>query len=567
MGTTSLRQRRRLATAGAALFATLITITSHGASSDALFDETRRVLFLGDSITYSGAYVEFIEAYVTTHDPDHKVELINVGLPSETVSGLSEEGHAGGRFPRPDLHERLDRVLAQTKPDWVFACYGMNDGIYLPFDEMRFTRYREGIAWLRKKCEEVGARITLLTPPTFDETRGGKPGYAETLQRYSKWLLEQRERGWDVIDINGPMTAHLEAQRESDPGYFLAGDGVHCGPEGHWIMAQLILAHLGASEVADLHRPEEMFKKVPNGPVMLTLIQQKQRMLKDAWLTATGPQRPGMQPGQPLELARLKANALDVEINSLNGPFPGKRTSWNGFDRYDFEMDQKRVLVVAPEEPAPGNPWVWHGEFFGHKPEPDIALLKEGFHVVYLSVPDMLGSPTAVVHWNTLYDELTGKYGFAKKAALVGLSRGGLYCYNWAIANPGKVACIYADAPVCDFKSWPGGLGAGEGSPRDWALVLSEYGFANEGEALAYEGNPVDRLEPLAKAGVPLLHVFGDADKVVPWEENTGRVAERYRALGGSISLIRKRGVGHHPHGLTDPTPIVEFILKHAQNQ
>lgn len=244
--------------------------------------------------------------------------------------------------------------------------------------------------------------------------------------------------------------------------------------------------------------------------------------------------------------------------------FPGKKSEWNGYVRYDFKVDGKPVLVVTPKTPAPGRPWVWHGEFFGHKPAPDIALLGKGFHVVYMRVPNMLGSPRAVQHWNAFYQELTQKYGFAKKTALVGLSRGGLYCYNWAAANPNQVACIYGDAPVCDFRSWPGGKGKGKGSPRDWKLVLETYGFKNEADALAYARNPVDNLEPLAKAGVPLLHVYGDADKVVPWDENTGVIAERYRKFGGSIKLIAKPGVGHHPHGLKDSTPIIEFITKHA---
>ena len=181
-----------------------------------------------------------------------------------------------------------------------------------------------------------------------------------------------------------------------------------------------------------------------------------------------------------------------------------------------------------------------------------------------MSVPDMLGCPKAVAHWNAYYRELTEKYGLAKKAALVGLSRGGLYCYNWACANPDKVACIYADAAVCDFKSWPGGKSKGKGSPGDWQLVIQCYGFANEAEALAYDKNPVDNLRPLAEAHVPLLHIYGDADDVVPWEENTGIVAERYKQLGGHITLIAKPGIGHHPHGLDDPTPIVEFIQQHS---
>jgi len=245
-------------------------------------------------------------------------------------------------------------------------------------------------------------------------------------------------------------------------------------------------------------------------------------------------------------------------------PFTGRTSQWNGYTRYDFKVDGKPVLVVAPKTAAPGRPWVWHGEFFGHKPAPDIALLGKGFHIVYMGVPNMLGAPRAVQHWNEFYKVLTTKHGLASKAALVGLSRGGLYCYNWAAANPEKIACIYGDAPVCDFKSWPGGKGKGKGSARDWQLVLKTYGFKDEAAAMAYDKNPVDNLAPLAKAGVPLLHVYGDADDVVPWDENTGVIATRYKKLGGQVQLIGKPGIGHHPHGLKDSQPIVDFILKHA---
>lgn len=263
-------------------------------------------------------------------------------------------------------------------------------------------------------------------------------------------------------------------------------------------------------------------------------------------------------------LALTVLTATGFAADTPPASFPGQPVDWHGFHRYNFEVDGHPVLVVAPKQAAPGRPWIWQGEFFGHKPAPDIALLKQGFHIAYMRVPDLLGAPSAVTHWNAFYKVLTEQYGFSRKPALVGLSRGGLYCYNWATANPDKVSCIYGDAPVCDFKSWPGGKGTGKGSPRDWKLVLECYGFKTESEALAYTGNPVDSLAPLAKAGVPLLHVYGDADDVVPWDENTGLIASRYRQLGGQILLIAKPGVGHHPHGLDDSTPIVNFIARHA---
>ena len=244
--------------------------------------------------------------------------------------------------------------------------------------------------------------------------------------------------------------------------------------------------------------------------------------------------------------------------------FPGTRSAWQGFDRYDFMVDGRRCWVVTPQASAEGQPWIWRARFFGHEPQADIALLKEGFHLAYCDVGGLYGSPQAVKHWNAFYQLLTEKHGLARQPALEGMSRGGLIIYNWAAANPGKVACIYGDAPVCDFKSWPGGKGNGKGSPGSWMQCLQAYGLT-EAEGLAYKGNPIDRLKPLATAGVPLLHVVGDADVVVPVEENTAIIEARYKELGGSIQVIHKPGVGHHPHSLKDPAPIVTFVLKHTR--
>jgi pimeloyl-ACP methyl ester carboxylesterase len=386
--------------------------------------------------------------------------------------------------------------------------------------------------------------------------------YNEVLGKYSEWLISKRAEGWIVIDIHGPMNRFLMDRRRADPGFILASDGVHPNATGHWLIAREVIRHYGGEErLVSGDTPQALLSSHPEAAEVIKLVQQRQRLLKDAWLTEVGHLRPGMNKGEPLVEAREEAARLAGRVMAVaDVQFPGKRSRWFGFERFDFEVSGKPVLVVAPKHPAPGRPWVWHGEFFGHKPDPDLALLGKGFHVVHMSVPDMLGSPEAVRLWNDFYRKLIETHGFAKKAALVGLSRGSLYCYNWAITNPDKVTCIYGDAPVCDFRSWPGAFGKGKRSDRDWQLVLKCYGFKSDVEAKAYRGNPVDSLAPLAEAKVPLLHVYGEADEVVPWDENTRVVAERYRKLGGDITLIPKPGVKHHPHGLEDSTPIVDFI-------
>ena len=243
--------------------------------------------------------------------------------------------------------------------------------------------------------------------------------------------------------------------------------------------------------------------------------------------------------------------------------WPGTKSDFHGFDRYDFSVDELKCKVVAPKQAAQGNPWVWRARFFGHQPQVDVALLEKGFHVAYVDVTNLFGSPKAVARWDTFYDYLVDKKGLSKKPALEGMSRGGLIIFNWASQNPNKVACIYADAPVCDFKSWPGGKGQGEGSPKAWKQFLKAYDLT-QADVSNYPKSPLELLEPLAKNGVPLLHVVGDTDNVVPVAENTALLEKRYQELGGSIKVIHKPDSGHHPHCLKDPRPIVDFILAHT---
>lgn len=242
----------------------------------------------------------------------------------------------------------------------------------------------------------------------------------------------------------------------------------------------------------------------------------------------------------------------------------GSKDTFQGFDRYTFQFDGTTSYMVVPKKTAEGKPWVWRARFFGHEPQTDQALLEHGFHVAYVNVGGLFGAPKAVERWNRFYKLLTEEYGFSKKPLLEGMSRGGLIVLNWAIANPDCVSAIYVDAPVCDIRSWPGGKGKGKGSPGDWKACLAVYGLT-EATVDGAEIHPLDRLKPLADHKAPILSVCGDADDVVPLDENTRILEQRYRKLGGLIRVIVKPGIGHHPHSLKDPTPIVEFLLRHAE--
>lgn len=292
---------------------------SAGASDNAkpveLLKSARRVIFLGDSITFAGQYIAATEAWMLTQGWDRLPEVIDVGLPSETVSGLSEDGHAGGQFPRPVLSERLDRVLEETKPDLVFACYGMNCGIYLPFAEERFAKYQAGIHELKTKVEAAGSRLILITPAHHDDQRAKRPySYNDVLSRYSQWLISQRDAGWVVIDLHGPMTAEVTARRSKLPEFTFQPDAVHPNAEGQWFVACQLIGALGDDSVGRFSSAEAMLSARGVPPTVMKLCEQRMAVRRDAYLSAAGHKRPGVKAGLPIPEAEAKARELTLQI-------------------------------------------------------------------------------------------------------------------------------------------------------------------------------------------------------------------------------------------------------------
>lgn len=233
-------------------------------------------------------------------------------------------------------------------------------------------------------------------------------------------------------------------------------------------------------------------------------------------------------------------------------------SDWHGCKRLDFVVAGRPALLICPVTPAPGRPWIWRTEFFGHEPQADLALVSRGWHVGYMNAKDLYGAPPAIALLDAFYDRVTKDYQLSGRPVLEGFSRGGLYAFNYAATHPERVSALYLDAPVLDLRSWPG--------PKHplWAECLASYGITAEQVATA-KVSPLDRIEPVVKAGIPIIGVAGDADRVVPLAENLAVLEQRYRAAGGTIEVIVKPGCDHHPHSLEDPAPIVDFILTHTK--
>jgi pimeloyl-ACP methyl ester carboxylesterase len=261
--------------------------------------------------------------------------------------------------------------------------------------------------------------------------------------------------------------------------------------------------------------------------------------------------------------ALLCFTVISPALQAADAPPAPKPSDWNGYEKIDFEIAGRKAFIVKPKTPAPGNPWIWRTEFFGHEPQGDIALLGRGWHVAYITVSNMYGAPSAIAIMDQFHDQVVKAYGLNPRVVLEGFSRGGLYAVNYAAAHPGKAAALYLDAPVLNLSSWPGGKGAGKGDPRCWKEALALYGLTEE-TAKDFKGNPLDHVPELIAAKIPVLVICGDADQVVPYAENSAILVERYQAAHTNVSLILKPGGDHHPHSLKDPQPIVDFLTKYA---
>ena len=267
----------------------------------------KKVVFLGDSITQGGGYVTFTSYYLEKLYPQKNFDVYGLGLSSETVSGLSEENHAGGAFPRPCLFERLGRLLERVKPDVVFACYGVNDGIYLPLDPERFATFQNGIKRLVDQCQAAGVtEIYLITPPIFDfSPKAGELNYDSVMTEYAAWELTVKIPGVHVIDLHTAMRKARDARTEP-----FSRDHVHPGDEGHLLMAKTILAAFG------VQIPDENIAAIKHDP-LFKLVDSKRRSRWAHWMQHIGYTREKTVPPQPLGNTEVEEAKIQEKIDVL----------------------------------------------------------------------------------------------------------------------------------------------------------------------------------------------------------------------------------------------------------
>jgi len=227
-----------------------------------------------------------------------------------------------------------------------------------------------------------------------------------------------------------------------------------------------------------------------------------------------------------------------------------------------FAVDGHAAFLILPKDRPAGRaaPWVWYAPTLPGLPGPEERWMFERFLAAGIAIGgvdagESYGSPAGRAVFTAFHKELAGKRGLSPKASLLARSRGGLMLYNWAVENPGSVACIAGIYPVCNLTSYPG-----------VARACGAYGMTEaELAGQLAQHNPIDRLAPLARAKVPIFHVHGDVDTLVPLKDNSGELARRYRELGGPVELVVPPGQGHNMwQGFFQCRELVDFVIKHA---
>ncbi len=247
-----------------------------------------------------------------------------------------------------------------------------------------------------------------------------------------------------------------------------------------------------------------------------------------------------------------------------DAPLKLAKSDWHGFEKQSFRLAGHSAFVVVPKIPAPGNPWIWRTSFPDFHSEVDRELAHNGFHIGFIDVVKMLGSDSSLDVMDQYYTLVRSRWKLAERPALYPCSRGGLHAYRYAARHPERVACIFGDVPVMDLKSWPLGWKDSKQQVKD---AMQFYGFASVEELKAWKGNPLDLLEPIANAKIPLRHAVCLNDAVVPPKQNSIAAKQRLQELGHDLDLV----VVEHSdllHGHHFPMPEVfessRFVMQHA---
>jgi predicted esterase len=226
-----------------------------------------------------------------------------------------------------------------------------------------------------------------------------------------------------------------------------------------------------------------------------------------------------------------------------------------------FEINTHTAYLYPALKPAKGNPWVWYaptlkGLSLAQRKMYYEGFLRAGITLAGFDLGEVRGSPASTAQFTLFYDEMI-KRNYSPKPILLGQSRGGLMMLAWATRHPDKTQAFVGIYPVCNLADWP---------MKNKPTLLADYNLT-EPELLARlkEFNPIDNLQGLLSNKVPIFIVHGDADKLVPYDQNSRLLKDRYESAGGSITVKLIPNEGHQVSpSFFECRELLEFVLEQS---
>ena len=195
-----------------------------------------RVAIVGDSITEQKLYSRFIEMYLLACVAHLELRTIQLGWSGERAPGFAR---------------RMANDLLPFKPDVVTTCYGMNDGLYRPYEPKIGETYRKAMTDIVGRLGKEGATVVVGSPGAVDSYAFKHLDPAV----YNDNLAHLRDIARDIAigegmpfaNVFDPMiVAQLRAKPELGKKYDVCGaDGFHPRPNGHLVMAYAFLKAMG----------------------------------------------------------------------------------------------------------------------------------------------------------------------------------------------------------------------------------------------------------------------------------------------------------------------------------
>ncbi|MBQ8228942.1 MAG: alpha/beta hydrolase [Clostridia bacterium] len=241
---------------------------------------------------------------------------------------------------------------------------------------------------------------------------------------------------------------------------------------------------------------------------------------------------------------------------------------WNNFECDEFIFEGHEASVVKPKVKCFNPTLVLKTEYRNAFPETEIELLNRGCYVAFVENDNRWGTDPDLDRKARFVRFVSEKYSLSQKCVPVGMSCGGLIAIKFAAKYPELVSCLYLDAPVVNYMSCPCGFGIGERlDDENFTEILTALKMNSISELLYYRETPQDKIPDLIENKIPVVLVAGDSDTVVPYVENGILIERAYKQAELPIEIFIKEGCNHHPHGLDDPTPVVDLILNFVQSE